>query len=242
MYHKIIHGTFLKRPNRFLAHVLIDGKEEIAHVKNTSRLKELLLPGAKILLEDHASNPNRKTKYSLVAVWKGAQLINIDSQIPNATVYQGILDGKVEALKNITTLKKEVQYKNSRFDLAFEQDGIHGLQKGYIEVKGVTLEHNGIVAFPGAPTTRGVKHIIEMVDVVQNGYLGYIIFLIQLTGVQALRFHLSMDKQFAEAMVYAKENGVHVLAFDSIVTENDIAMNLPIPIDFTLRETTEFLY
>ena len=242
MYHNIIQGIFLKRPNRFLAHVLVDGKEEIAHVKNTSRLKELLVPGARVFLEDNSSKPTRKTKYSLISVWKGDQLINIDSQVPNTAVYQGILAGKVAPLRDVRALKTEVHYKNSRFDLAFEQAGANGMQKGYIEVKGVTLEHEGFVAFPGAPTTRGVKHIHEMVDAVQNGYLGYIIFLIQLTDVQGLRFHFSMDQKFAEAMVYAKDHGVEVLAFDSIVTKNDIVMNQPIPIDFTLGETTEFLY
>lgn len=242
LYNKIVTGTFLKRPNRFIAHVLINGKEEIAHVKNTSRMKELLKPGTKVLLEDNSSNINRKTKFSLISAWKGDMLINIDSQVPNSVVYKGILDGKVEELKNISSLKPEVKYKNSRFDIAFEQNTPEGNRKGFIEIKGVTLEHNGYVAFPGAPTTRGVKHVLEMADAVKNGYLGYIIFLVQLTGIKGMCFHMSMDKNFAESMVFAKENGVQILAYDSIVTENDIVMNKAVPIDFSLRETTEFIY
>lgn len=237
LYNHIIEGTFLARPNRFVAHVQVQGETEIAHVKNTSRLKELLIPGARVFLEDCSMDKQRKTKYSLIAVCKGGQVVNIDSQIPNAVIYEGILDGKIDALQNISELKREVQYKSSRFDLAFVQKG----QPGFVEVKGVTLEKDGVAAFPGAPTTRGEKHILEMMDAVQNGYLGYIIFLIQLQCVQSLCLHWNIDQNFANALLRAKNAGVNILAYNSVVSPNKIEIQHEIPIDFCFRDTSEFM-
>lgn len=234
MYNNIVEGIFLKRPNRFIAHVLIGQKEEIAHVKNTSRCWELLVPGARVLLEDNSMKENRKTKYSLIAVYKNDLLINIDSQIPNEVVYNAIVDGKVCGLEHISDLKREVKYKNSRFDMAFVKDG----QKGFVEVKGVTLEQDGIVMFPGAPTTRGEKHVLEMIDAVENGYLGYIIFLVQIENIKEFRLHWEMDEKFSRAMVLAKKSGVHIQAYDSMVFRDKLILNHRLPLNFENKEPT----
>lgn len=130
-YKRIIEGIFLERPNRFIAKVLINNKEETAHVKNTGRCKELLISGTKVILEDCSSNPNRKTKYSLISVWKGNMLVNIDSQVPNKVVYDALKDNRVKTLSNLTILKREVTFGNSRFDMYFEKKN----QKASLKLK-----------------------------------------------------------------------------------------------------------
>lgn len=221
VYENIVQGIFVKRPNRFIAHVLIDGKEEIAHVKNTGRCKELLVPGAKVILEDCSHNPNRKTKYSLISVWKGDMLVNMDSQVPNAVVYDALKTNKIKGFEEITSIKREISFENSRFDIYFES----GNEKGFVEVKGVTLEDNGIAMFPDAPTKRGKKHVLEMVDAVKKGYGGVIFFLIQMKGPKKFRPNWEMDKDFSDAVKFAQENGVEIMAYDSIVTENSIVLD-----------------
>lgn len=228
-YKKVIEGTFLKRPNRFIAQVIISGKEETVHVKNTGRCKELLLPGAKVILEDCSNNPNRKTKYSLIAVWKENMLVNMDSQVPNKVVFDAINENKVENLKNLTHLKREVTFGNSRFDMYFESKN----EKGFIEVKGVTLENEEISMFPDAPTERGTKHVLEMIEAVNQGYRGIIFFLIQMKGPQVFRLNWEMDKLFSEAVKLASENGVEIIAYDSIVNNNGIYIDKPIEIDLS---------
>ncbi len=224
-YTSIKVGTFIKRPNRFLAHVIIDGKEEIVHVKNTGRCRELLQEGATIILEK-AAKEDRKTKYSLISVYKGDVLVNIDSQVPNAVVYEGILEEKVKELSNVTKLSREVSYGNSRFDLYFERDE----RKGFIEVKGVTLETDGIAMFPDAPTERGCKHIYEMIKAVEEGYEGYLFFLIQMKGIQFFTPHVIRDPKLAEALRLASEKGVTILAYDSIVSEDGIRIGDPVEV------------
>ena len=228
-YKKIIEGTFFKRPNRFIAQVIINGKEETVHVKNTGRCKELLLPGAKVILEDCSNNPNRKTKYSLIAVWKENMLVNMDSQVPNKVVFDAINENKIENLKNLTHLKREVTFGNSRFDMYFESQN----EKGFIEVKGVTLENEEISMFPDAPTERGTKHVLEMIEAVNQGYRGIIFFLIQMKGPQVFRLNWEMDKLFSEAIKVASENGVEIIAYDSIVNNNEIYIDKPIEIDLS---------
>lgn len=228
-YKKIIEGTFLKRPNRFIAQVIINGKEETVHVKNTGRCKELLLPGAKVILEDCSNNPNRKTKYSLIAVWKENMLVNMDSQVPNKVVFDAINENKIENLKNLTHLQREVTFGNSRFDMYFESQN----EKGFIEVKGVTLENEEISMFPDAPTERGTKHVLEMIEAVNQGYRGIIFFLIQMKGPQVFRLNWEMDKLFSEAIKLASENGVEIIAYDSIVNNNGIYIDKPIEIDLS---------
>lgn len=230
-YKKIVEGIFLKRPNRFIAQVLIDGKEETVHVKNTGRCKELLLPGAKIILEDCSHNPNRKTKYSLISVWKENMLVNMDSQVPNAVVFHGIKDKKIHGIDDVIHLKREVTFGNSRFDIYFETKD----QKGFIEVKGVTLENNHISMFPDAPTERGAKHVLEMIEAVNQGYKGIIFFLIQMKSPKQFRLNWEMDNKFSHAVKLASENGVTILAYDSIVYNNSIEIGNPIEIDLNSK-------
>jgi sugar fermentation stimulation protein A len=230
-YKKIVEGIFIKRPNRFIAEVLINEKEEIVHVKNTGRCKELLLPGAKILLEDCSHNPSRKTKYSLISVWKGNMLVNMDSQVPNAVVYQALKDNSINEINNLAKIKREVSFGNSRFDIYFESEN----QKGFIEVKGVTLEEQGISMFPDAPTERGTKHVLEMIEAVNRGYRGIIFFLIQMKGPNIFKLNWQMDSKFSEAVKLASENGVEILAYDSIVQDNRIEIGKPIELDLVTR-------
>lgn len=227
IYKKIVEAIFLNRPNRFIAQVLIGDKEETVHVKSTGRLTELLTPGTQVILEDCSYNHTRKTKYSLIAVWKGEILVNVDSQVPNDVVYTSLLDKKIPAFKDLLYAKKEVTFHNSRFDLYFEQ----GIQKGFIEVKGVTLENDGIARFPGAPTSRGTKHVLEMIEAVKEGYRGILFFLIQMKGPELFGLNWSMDKTFSETVKLAVAEGVEIIAYDSIVSENSIQIGHPIEID-----------
>lgn len=223
-YKKIVDGTFLKRPNRFIAYVLVNGVEEIAHVKNTGRCAELLVPGARILLEDASDNPNRKTKYSLISVWKGDMLVNMDSQVPNAVVSHALKENKIRGFEDLEKVKREVTFGQSRYDIYFETKE----KKGFIEVKGVTLEKGGIAMFPDAPTERGAKHAMEMIDAVKEGYVGIIFFLIQMEGPRSFRLNSEMDPKFSDAVKYALKNGVNVLVYDSIVRKETIEIGKPI--------------
>lgn len=216
-YSGIREAVFLKRPNRFIAHVLIEGTEEIVHVKNTGRCKEILVGGTKVLVE-RSRNQDRKTRYSLICGYKGNMLINIDSQVPNRVVADALKNGRIEGFEGITKVSREVTYGNSRFDIYYETP----LEKGFIEVKGVTLEKDGIAMFPDAPTERGSKHVYEMAKAVEDGYKGCIFFLIQMFGVNSFTPNIATDKAFADALAAAKEKGVKIIAYDSVVTESSI--------------------
>lgn len=220
-YHKVIEAIFLKRPNRFIAHVLINGVEEIVHVRNTGRCKELLVENAKVILEDCSSNLNRKTKYSLVAVWKDNMLVNIDSQIPNAAVFKAINENRIVGVENLNHIKREVTFGKSRFDIYFENKD----QKGFIEIKGVTLEDNNTAMFPDAPTERGTKHVLEMIEAVKQGYRGIIFFLLQMKGPNLFRPNYIMDKSFSDALKLANEKGVEILVYDSIINKDEIIVD-----------------
>ena len=176
-YENITEGIFLKRPNRFIAHVEIDKRVEVCHVKNTGRCRELLVPGTPVFLEK-SSNPNRKTQYDLIAVKKGNRLINMDSQIPNKVVEEWLLKGNL--FGEGAVVKREVTYGNSRFDLYIETPD----KKCFMEIKGVTLEEDGVVRFPDAPTQRGVKHVKELCRCIEDGYQAYIMFVIQMEDVR----------------------------------------------------------
>lgn len=230
IYNKIVEGIFIKRPNRFIAHVLIADKEEIVHVRNTGRCRELLVPGAKLILEDCSHNPNRKTKYSLIAVYKGDMLVNIDSQVPNAVVQEALNENMIPSLQGLDYIKREVTFENSRFDLYFESHN----KKGFIEVKGVTLEENNIARFPDAPTSRGRKHVLEMIKAADEGYIGIIFFLIQMKGPKEFRLNWKMDKDFSEAVKLASNSGISIMAYDSFVSENSIEIGEPIDINLDL--------
>src|SRR5699024_1964221 len=158
-YEHIVEGIFEKRLNRFIAEVSIDGVTEQVHVKNTGRCKELLIPGVQVLL-DYVDKPTRKTKYSLISVMKNNRLINIDSQAPNTVVFEAIQAGYIPVFTDYTSLKREVTFQSSRFDLYAEHGGV----KEFIEVKGVTLENDGVAMFPDAPTARGAKHVLELIQ------------------------------------------------------------------------------
>ncbi|HHW00635.1 MAG TPA: DNA/RNA nuclease SfsA [Clostridiaceae bacterium] len=229
VYKNIQKAVFIKRPNRFIAHVDIHGKGvEIVHVKNTGRCAEILKAGAPVILEK-SGNADRKTLYSLVSAYKGNVLINIDSQAPNKVVYDALVEGKLKELSHVDVLKKEATFGNSRFDLYFEKVNDKGLiEKGFIEVKGVTLENNGIAMFPDAPTSRGTKHVIELMEAHKLGYTCLVFFLIQMKGVYKFVPNSITDPDFASALLAAKEAGVKIIAYDSIVTENSIIIGDPV--------------
>lgn len=231
IYRKIVEGIFLKRPNRFIGHVLVNGKEEIVHVKNTGRCKELLIEGAKVLLEDNTDNPNRKTKYSLISVWKGDMLVNIDSQVPNLVVYDALKNGEIDSFNDLKHIKREVTFGNSRYDIYFESSK----EKGFIEVKGVTLENNQVASFPDAPTERGTKHVLEMIEASKKGYSGIIFFLIQMKGPREFRLNWDMDPNFSKAVKLASENNIKIMAYDSIVSHEGIKIGKAIDIDLNSK-------
>lgn len=200
-YNSIVEGTFLSRPNRFIARVEIGGLEETVHVKNTGRCRELLKPGAEVYLE-RAGNPNRKTKYDLVAVVKDTGvLFNIDSQAPNAAVKEWL-----EA-QDFDRVQPEYRYGDSRIDFYMERAG----EKILVEVKGCTLEFDGIGYFPDAPTERGTKHLRELTRAVREGYRAIAAFVIQMAGVEEVRPNIETDPAFASAFEEAREAGVEIL-------------------------------
>lgn len=222
-YTDIIEGKFLSRPNRFIAHVDINGSIEVCHVKNTGRCKELFVPGATVFLQK-SSNPNRKTKYDLIAVIKNGILINVDSQIPNAVAAQWIENGGL--FPDVTYLKREKTYGNSRFDLYVETPE----RKAFIEVKGVTLENEGLACFPDAPTERGVKHVQELCKCINDGYEAYILFVIQMKGVRSFSPNWKTHPAFGEALLAAEKAGVQILAYDCDVTKDSIFMKDVVPV------------
>lgn len=221
----IREGIFVARPNRFIAHVSIGSDVVIAHVKNTGRLKELLKPGVRVLLE-HAPHPNRKTDYSLVAVYKEESLINIDSQIPNQAMKEALGSKTLQGFKDVTQFKAESTFGKSRFDFYFER----GDRKGYMEVKGVTLLDGLIARFPDAPTERGEKHVLELIQAVQQGYEAAIVFLIQLEDVASFEPNAQMDPKFAEAVKTASAAGVQILAYRCKVWPEGMSVLDPVPV------------
>ena len=205
-YGKMVEGVFLARPNRFIAHIEIDGNVEVCHVKNTGRCRELLPVGAKVWCLDAAS-PNRKTRYDLITVQKGERLINMDSQAPNAAAKEWLLAGGLGKIEN---LKPESKHGESRFDFSFVKDG----KQCFLEVKGVTLENDGVCAFPDAPTERGAKHVNALTRLAEEGYGAYVLFVIQMEGVKYLHPNDLTDKPFGQALRKAKNAGVEILAYD----------------------------
>ena len=219
-YPNMVPGHFLSRPNRFIAHVEIGGREEIVHVKNTGRCRELLQPGAAVWCQE-SSNPNRKTKFDLIAVQKGARLINMDSQAPNIAAGEWLRSG---GLGEISELKAECFHGDSRFDFSFTKDG----KQCFLEVKGVTLEDDGVCAFPDAPTERGVKHLKGLTQLAREGYGAYVLFVIQMPDVKYLRPHDERDPAFGAALREAARNGVQVLAIDCAVAADSMELRLPV--------------
>ena len=214
-YENIKPAVFLSRPNRFIAHIEVDGKEEICHVKNTGRCRELLTDRAEIYVQ-HFNSPERKTKYDLIAVRKNANLINMDSQAPNKVFHEWVKDGNF--LDEITYIKPECKYKNSRFDFYIETKEL----KIFAEIKGVTLEENGVVMFPDAPTERGVKHINELIECKKEGFEAYIFFIIQMKDCKYFTPNRKTHPEFADALEKARSNGVNIVALNCNVSPNEL--------------------
>lgn len=222
-YERIQVGRFIERPNRFIAYIDIDGAKETVHVKNTGRCAELLKPGATVYVQK-SDNPERKTQWDLIGVEKGNRLVNMDSQIPNAVVKEWLEEGNLFDLP--LKIQPETTYSKSRFDLYVKA----GNRKVFIEVKGVTLEENGVARFPDAPTERGVKHVEELIKALKDGYESYIIFVIQMNGVRYFTPNIDTHPEFAEALRKAKKAGVKILAYDCDVKEDEIRLNSSIPV------------
>jgi len=221
-YRNMVPGIFLARPNRFIAHVEIDGKLEICHVKNTGRCRELLPEGATVWCQQF-DNPNRKTKFDLITVKKGHRLINMDSQAPNIAAKEWLLSG---GLGPISELKAEYTHGDSRFDFSFLKDG----RRCFLEVKGVTLENSGICAFPDAPTERGVKHLKGLTELAKQGFGAYVLFVIQMADVKYLHPNDATDPAFGNALREAAATGVQVLAMDCAVAENSMVIEKPVEV------------
>ena len=221
-YPNMVPGIFLSRPNRFIAHVVIDGREEIVHVKNTGRCKELLPPGAQVWCR-RSDNPKRKTKFDLITVKKGDRLINMDSQAPNTAAGEWLRRGGLGEIEN---LKAETFHGDSRYDFSFTKDG----KPCFLEVKGVTLEEDGVCAFPDAPTDRGAKHLKGLTEAAKAGFGAYVLFVIQMADVKYLRPHDERDPAFGAALREAAENGVVVMAMDCAVAVDSMDIRLRVPV------------
>lgn len=219
IYNNIVKGKFIERPNRFIAKVEIDGVTETVHVKNTGRCRELLVKGSTVYLEK-SNNSERKTGYDLIAVLKnGNNIINMDSQIPNAVTEEWLRKGNLFSKDAI--IRREVTHNKSRFDFYIED----GDRKIFLEVKGCTLETNGIARFPDAPTERGVKHINELIDCVSVGFEAYILFVIQMKGIKHFEPNDCTHRAFGDALRQAQNSGVKILAYDCIVTQDTIEID-----------------
>ena len=222
-YDTIREAVFLDRPNRFIANVLLDGEPAFCHVKNTGRCRELLTPGARVILS-RGTTPLRKTAYDLVSVYKGERLINLDSQAPNAIAAEYL----PRLFPDLMELKREVAWGDSRFDFY----GVKGDGPFYLEVKGVTLERDGLVYFPDAPTERGVKHLRELARLQRGGTNAYVLFIIQMRDVISLQANRATDPAFADALLAAKAAGVGVYAVDCIVAPDSVTAHEPVPVMF----------
>lgn len=214
-YDNIFEAVFLDRPNRFIAHVLLDGEKQVCHVKNTGRCRELLIPGAAVYVQK-AANPARKTAYDLIAVWKGGRLINMDAAAPNRVFGEWLRAGGLGFVPEL--IRPECVHGDSRFDFYFE----HGGKRAFAEVKGVTLEEDGIVRFPDAPTERGVKHLRGLARCVEEGFEAYAVFIIQMKGVKFFEPNRATHPEFAQALCQAARAGVKLIALDCYVTKDSL--------------------
>lgn len=214
-YKNISEGVFIERPNRFIAKVEIDGEEKICHVKNTGRCRELLIRGARVILE-HCPAEGRKTEYDLIAVYKGDTLINIDSQAPNKAFGEWVVSGGF--FGDLTLVRPECFFGNSRFDFYLET----AERRIFAEVKGVTLERDGVFLFPDAPTERGAKHLSELTAAIEAGYDAYVFFVIQADSCKYFTPNEETDRRFAEGLRRAEGLGVKVCAVTCNVTPDSM--------------------
>ena len=244
-YKHTVTGTFLSRPNRFIAHVDVNGRTVICHVKNTGRCRELLIPGVTVILEYHpeAGVTGRNTEYDLIGVYKGNVLINMDSQAPNRAAWEWLeaMKGRAfpepganpgDTVRTPDNIRREVTHGDSRFDLAFTLDHMDGKSQvpAFMEVKGVTLEDHGMAMFPDAPTLRGIKHLHGLAQAVREGYDAYVLFVIQMKGIKGFKPNNITHPAFGEALREASSGGVHVLAYDCIITPDTMAVDQPVPV------------
>jgi len=222
-YKEVKAGRFIARPNRFIAHVAVEGREEVCHVKNTGRCREILVPGARVYLAV-ADSPGRKTKYDLVAVEKGGLLINMDAQAPNEVFGEWAAAGRF--LPGLTKVRREYTWEDSRFDFRLEDS------RGpvFVEVKGVTLEDGGEARFPDAPTERGVKHLHGLARAAAQGYRAYIFFVVQMKGPSRFRPNDVTHPAFGEALRSAVAGGVTALAYDCQVAPDGLFLDAPVPV------------
>ena len=221
LYHHVREASFLRRPNRFIAHCLLEGESVVCHVKNTGRCRELLLPGARVWLAE-ADNPDRKTRFDLVCVEKDGRLINMDSQAPNQVAQEYL----PQLLPGLTAWRREQVWGDSRFDLYAEAAG----ERWFVEVKGVTLEENGVALFPDAPTQRGVKHLRELIRCQQEGYRACALFVVQMQGVSYFTPNRRTHPEFAQALEEASAQGVRLEAVDCLVTPATLTPGAPVEI------------
>ena len=222
-YDNIREGTSLSRPNRFIAHVQLDGADTVCHVQNTGRCRELLVPGARVVL-NRGTNPARRTAYDLVSVYKGERLINMDSQSPNDIAAEYL----PRLFPALTVLRREVRWGDSRFDFY----GVQEDRPFFLEVKGVTLEREGMVLFPDAPTERGAKHLRELAQLKQTGMDAHVLFVVQMSPVTVLRANRETDPAFADALLAARAAGVCVHAVDCLVTPDTVVAHEPVPVEY----------
>jgi len=222
--YNIYYGTFTRRPNRFIAHVNKSGEEVICHIPNTGRLKELLYPGAEVLISYHPS-ATRKTKYELRMVKKEQSWISIDSQLPNTLACEAISSGVIKELKGYPVLNREVVYNNSRFDIQ-----LIGENTCFVEVKGVTLEKDNWSYFPDAPTERGRKHIDELIHAVENGYRGVLLFVVQIEYAKGFSPNTAMDPDFTQKVKEAAKAGVQILAYRCSISPYEVKIADKIPV------------
>lgn len=228
-YKNVVQGKFISRPNRFIAMVEVGGEIQTVHVKNTGRCRELLIPGCTVFLSA-ADNPQRKTKFDLIAVEKERAdstplLINMDSQIPNDVTEEWLRKGAFFPADML--IGREVRHGSSRLDFYIESEK----ERAFLEVKGVTLEREGRAFFPDAPTERGIKHIMELSGCIREGYGAYILFVIQMKGIYSFSPNDVTHPEFGEALREAEKNGVKLLAYDCRVTPDSIELDTPIAIE-----------
>ena len=221
-YQNMVPGEFLRRPNRFIAHVVIRDAEQIVHVKNTGRCRELLPGGAQVWCQEFDS-PSRKTKFDLITVRKGGRLINMDSQAPNQAAREWLLAG---GLGELEQLRPETTHGGSRFDFFFVKDG----RPCFLEVKGCTLENDGVCSFPDAPTERGARHLRHLTQLAKEGYGAYVLFVIQMSDVEYFHPNDATDPDFGQALRTAAQSGVQVLAMDCAVTADSMVIRKPVPV------------
>ena len=222
-YDRIVEGRFIQRPNRFIAHVELNGERVVCHVKNTGRCRELLVPGCTVYLE-RAGNPDRKTAFDLVTAEKGGRLVNMDAQAPNQLFREWAEAGHFRA--DLTLLRPETVFGGSRFDFYWEA----GERKGFVEVKGCTLEKDGWTYFPDAPTERGVKHLRELTAAKRAGYDTAVFFVIQMADVNGFSPNDRTHPAFGEALRQAAEAGVKVLAYQCRVFPDEVTLTVPVPV------------